>query len=293
MQVKNLAKRFGTTEALRGVDLSLARGSIIGLLGPNGSGKSTLMRIVSGLVKPDAGKVLWNGQTLPFPYFAIRRRCGVMIETPAIFPYLNAVENIQLSAHYLGIDLTNSQTTEILNRVGLLETRRDPVSKYSQGMKQRLGVAIALVNKPELLILDEPFNGLDPVGTKTLRRLIVELANEEGVAILLSSHQLHEIEFLCDRIVMMKKGLVFKEGSLLELNQGQPSMHLLECSSIDEAMTALSHFRVERNNDGQLSVWLTHEEVPLAIERLVAASISIYRITPEHRLESLFENSEK
>lgn len=250
------------------------------------------MRIISGLVKPDAGAIRWYGKQLEFPYFNIRRNCGVMTESPALFPYLNATENVQISARYLGVDLSYSEIGNMLHEVGLTEKRKDPVAKYSQGMKRRLGIAIALLNKPELLILDEPFNGLDPLGIKLLRTLITHRAKRENVAILLSSHQLNEIEFLCDRIAVIKKGKIVKEGSLLEIHQGAACMHTLECSDISKAATLLSAYRPRQVNEGQLSLWLTREEAPEAVKRMVAAHIAIYRLTPEHRLENLFEKAE-
>lgn len=260
------------------------------MLGPNGSGKSTSLRSLCGLIRLDAGEIEWTGKPIAFPNRELVANCGTLIERPSLFPYLSAAKNLQLSARYLGLELSRSRTENLLQQVGLPIDRKSPVSTFSQGMKQRLGLAIALINEPALLILDEPFNGLDPIGLKTIRELLQNLSREKGTTILLSSHQLHEIEFLCDRIALMKDGRAHSTGTLDSLANNKPYKYLLECSRIEDSMTMLKEFQCKKTSEREIMLWARRESVPQLIDRLVQSDVQIYRFSPQQRLEDLFND---
>ena len=209
MEVQNIYKSYGDLEVLRGVSMHCAPGEMVGLLGGNGAGKTTLFKIIFGLIQPDSGTV-----TLPQHH---AKPLGGIIEKPGLYEYLSAAENIKLFAGLQGINATKAFTNECLSQVGLDLKRNDPVSRFSMGMKQRLAIAIALLNQPAVLVLDEPFNGLDPVGVAALRDLILELCEEKKLAIILSSHITEELAKCCHRLYVLKGGEMIHSGPTQEI----------------------------------------------------------------------------
>ena len=209
MEVQNIYKSYGDLEVLRGVSMHCAPGEMVGLLGANGAGKTTLFKIIFGLIQPDSGTV-----TLPQHH---AKPLGGIIEKPGLYEYLSAAENIKLFAGLQGINATEAFTNECLSQVGLDLKRNDPVSRFSMGMKQRLAIAIALLNQPAVLVLDEPFNGLDPVGVAALRDLILELCEEKKLAIILSSHITEELAKCCHRLYVLKGGEMIHSGPTQEI----------------------------------------------------------------------------
>ena len=210
-----LSKSFGKLEAVKNLNLELRRGEVFGFLGPNGAGKSTTVGMILGLIAPTAGSIELFGVKQDGHHWTALRRIGAIIEEPAFYPYLSGWDNLAVLAKSIG-DIPKSKITEVLERVTLLDRAKDQYGHYSMGMKQRLGIASTLLRDPELIILDEPTNGLDPAGTKEIRDLIPKLAHESR-AVLLCSHLLHEVEMVCDHVAIVKHGTVIANAPIKEL----------------------------------------------------------------------------
>jgi ABC-2 type transport system ATP-binding protein len=216
VEVSGLTKRYGDTLAVDGVDLTVLPGEVYGFLGPNGAGKTTTLRILTGLISPTSGTVRVLGGS---PGQAqVLARIGSMIESPAFYPYLSGLDNLRVLAEYA--EVPRPRITEVLALVDLADRARDRFSTYSLGMKQRLGIAAALLKDPELVILDEPTNGLDPAGMRDMRRLIRELG-ADGRTVLLSSHLLGEVQQICDRVGIISEGRMVAEHTVDELRTEQ------------------------------------------------------------------------
>ena len=215
IEAHGLRKAYGEVVAVDQVDLVVERGRVYGALGPNGSGKSTTVRMLLGLAKPDKGEVKLFGKPLKHDSSSLLKRVGAVVETPAFVPYLSGRDNLKLLAKYTP-GPTNSTIEQTLERVNLSEAAHRRFKNYSLGMKQRLGIAAAILNDPELIVLDEPTNGLDPQGTREVRALIPELA-AEGRTIVLCSHLLYEVEQVCDAVTIFQKGRVVAQGRTKDL----------------------------------------------------------------------------
>ena len=240
IDAQGLEKRYGTTIAVSNVDLVVERGHIHGILGPNGSGKSTTVRMLLGLAKPDAGRVNLFGQPISNLSVELLRRVGSVVETPSFVPYLSGRDNLKLLEFYTpGSD--GRAVESVLERVHLLEAAGRRFKTYSLGMKQRLGIAAALLNNPELVILDEPTNGLDPQGTREVRELIPELA-AEGRTVLLCSHLLAEVELVCDAVTIFQRGRVVAHGLTRDLIGGKSRLEV-RTPDTDAAEAALRSSR--------------------------------------------------
>ena len=230
LSTERLSKHFGRLTAVQDLHLEVYRGDVFGLLGPNGSGKATTLRMVLGLIWPTAGQINLFG--IPMTDDAVRRaalqRIGAIVEQPAFYPYLNGRENLQGVATYAGLpnnSATQARIEEVLIQVGLAPRAKDAYKRYSLGMKQRLGIAAALLTQPELIILDEPTNGLDPAGMVEVRALIGQLA-QRGITVLLSSHLLHEVQQVCTRVAILNRGALITQGEVTQLLAGQGGIQL-------------------------------------------------------------------
>lgn len=215
LQTYHLKKYFGSIHAVEDISLSVKRGEIFGFLGPNGAGKTTTISMILGLTYPTAGEVEIFGERVTPQHNQILRRVGTLVGTSALMLAFSARRNLQTLC-YLYLDLPAKRLDQVLEQVGLGSVGNRPVSKFSTGMKQRMGLALALLKQPDLLILDEPTNGMDPAGMQEIRLLLRSLA-EQGTTIFLSSHLLHEMELLCDRVAVIQKGKVLAEGVVSEL----------------------------------------------------------------------------
>jgi ABC-type multidrug transport system ATPase subunit len=220
IETRGLVKRFAEANAVDGIDLDVPAGGVYGFLGPNGAGKTTTIRILVGLLWPTRGTSRIFGEAVA-PGAPVLDRVGSLIERPALYPYLSAFENVRVfgTAHGLGPDILASRIGESLDRVGLGSVARRKAGGFSTGMRQRLALAIALIGRPDLVILDEPTNGLDPNGVVDVRELIARLA-ADGVTVFLSSHVLPEVEQLCDRVAILREGRIVAEGSTGDLLGG-------------------------------------------------------------------------
>jgi ABC-2 type transport system ATP-binding protein len=287
VQTEGLGKRFGTRAALDGVDLEVPRGCAFGFLGPNGAGKTTLIRLLLGLAEPTAGSVRLLGRDLRGARAAALARVGAIIEEPRFHPHLTGSENLDVHAAAREPG-ARARIDGALARVGLAARADDRVKTYSLGMRQRLGVARCLLADPELLILDEPMNGLDPAGILELRRLIRELV-DEGRTVLLSSHLLDEVEKTCDVAAIVDRGRIVAQGSIGELVRGGPRAIDIVCHSAVEAASLLAAVPgVARASDheGSLRVTLSPEApvdreiVTELLRRLLDHGVAVERVAP-------------
>jgi ABC-2 type transport system ATP-binding protein len=245
-----LTKHFGKLEAVKGLNLELRRGQVLGFLGPNGAGKSTTVGMILGLVAPTAGSIELFGHRLEGDRWPLLRRVGAVIEEPAFYPYLSGWDNLEALSTAIG-GIPRAKIAEVLERVNLADRSRDHYGHYSMGMKQRLGIASTLLRDPELIILDEPTSGLDPAGTKEVRDLIPRLAHENR-GVLLCSHLLHEVEQVCDRVAIIKQGVMLASAPIDELlTQGR--MLRIKVDNPEQAAAILSGLpwikSVKREND--------------------------------------------
>lgn len=220
LKVRNVAKAFNGREMIHGMNLSVERGMIYGLLGVNGAGKTTTFKMITGLLRPDSGEIIFSGTSVSGQDKGFLREMGILIETPVFYEHLSARENLELHLQYMGCGVDKIE--EVLNRAGLQNTGRQPVSKFSLGMRQRLAIARAISHEPKLLVLDEPVNGLDPVGIRQMRELFLSLARESGMALLISSHILSEIEHVADWVGVLADGSIAKEVSMAQVRKDCP-----------------------------------------------------------------------
>ena len=216
LDVVGIEKKFGRKKVLRGVSLHLQRGEVFGFLGPNGAGKTTLIRIILGLIRPEQGSVCINGYNITKNFKRAIAHVGAIVESPKFYPYLSGYQNMLLAKN-LHPHIPESEIHEKLSAVGLADRGKDKVITYSLGMKQRLGIARALINNPKIVFLDEPMNGLDPQGMHDIRMLIKKLQREDDLTFFITSHLLHEVEQVCDTIAVLKEGRVVASGNIAEL----------------------------------------------------------------------------
>ena len=269
IETRGLTKTYGTVRALDGLDLSIPRGGVYGVLGPNGAGKSTLFRILLGLIRASDGTATVMGGGVGD--VAAMRRMGSMIETPRFPPYMTARQVLRWLALEHGV-AAEADVPRWLDRVGLTEAADRKVRGFSVGMLQRLGVAGALLSKPELVILDEPTSGMDPPGIQEMRALIRSLADDDGVTVVLASHQLLEVQRVCDRVAIMNRGKLVREGAVSELTATGERLRL-SVKPVERVMEILGAKGV-MDGAGVLA-HVTHAEAPALIRALVEAGIEI------------------
>ena len=278
-----LTKRYGSVCAVQSVDIDVREGDRYGLLGPNGSGKTTLVRMLLGLVYATSGEIEVMGQRMPRHAHEVLPQIGALIEEPAAYPHLSGRANLSLldAAGPGGMAARRTRrqrVDEVLEQVGLAGVGRRPVKAYSLGMRQRLGLAAALLRKPRLLVLDEPGNGLDPRGIRDLRELIIGL-NETGVTVFLSSHLLAEVEQLCTRVGVLDAGRLVLQEDLAVL--GAPTGQVLVDTPDADRVAALLDGQVERRDGQQLLV--RGADAASLNARLVGAGLRVNAIGPRHR----------
>jgi ABC-2 type transport system ATP-binding protein len=290
-----LRKRYGRQQAVEDVSLEVARGEVVGLLGPNGAGKSSVIKMLLGLVHPDAGEVLLLGHPATDP--AARARVGYLPELFRYQPWLSATEVLTLHVRLSGIDVSTQEQRDCLALVGLADRAGDRLGGFSKGMQQRLGLAVALVARPELVLLDEPTSALDPLGRADVRDIVLSLKSR-GVAVLLNSHLIGEVERVCDRAVILDRGRVAASGTLFELlGLRELRLQLTDLSAAAQARLAATG-QAEREGDWY-TVALPADDlgtaVPDLIADLVALGVRIHavepgRITLEERLLSILRD---
>lgn len=216
LKINNLSKTYRNGRGIKAISFQVHKGDIYGLLGPNGSGKTTTMKIITGLSRADQGDVQIFGSSVENDGVKSLEQVGCLIEAPAIFEYLSAKKNLENAAAYYS-DIKAPHIADILKQTGLLQYQNDKVKEFSLGMKQRLGLALALLSNPKLVILDEPANGLDIEGMVAIREIIMEQAKLKGITFLISSHLAHELELICNKIAIMKDGYLLKTTTMKEV----------------------------------------------------------------------------
>ena len=281
-----LTKRYGDRLAVDEVSLTVRRGEVYGFLGPNGAGKTTTLRMLLGLVRPTSGSARVLGHHPGHPQAVAG--VGALVEGPGFYPYLSGRDNLRVMARYRGIGGTEVETA--LGRLDLRERGGDSFTSYSLGMKQRLGVAAALLGDPELLVLDEPTNGLDPAGMADMRRLIVDLAMQ-GQTVLLSSHMLSEVQEICDRVGVISAGRLLTESTVAEL-RGATSV-IVRATPADvalaTAMGVAGDDAVRLLDDGGLQLDVDPTRTPALTRALVEAGVAVHEIRHSERsLEEVF-----
>jgi ABC-2 type transport system ATP-binding protein len=237
LAVESLRKLFGRTAALRGIDFTIDGPGVYGFLGPNGAGKTTTFKLICGLLRPTAGRVLIDGADVQRQHGRAVARLGVQFDGPVFYPYLSGRDNLRVVARWLGLEL-EARIGELLSTVGLSGAAERRVGGYSWGMKQRLGLAAALLSEPKLLLLDEPTSGLDPAGIADMRGLLPRLANEQGRCVLLSSHRMDEVEQVCDHVTIIHHGEIVARGTPESL-AAQDNLIEIECERADAAAKLL------------------------------------------------------
>ena len=290
LATENLCKCFGAARVVSDLNLRVPRGSIYGFLGPNGAGKTTTIRLLLSLLRPDRGEVSIFGRDLRRHRKAILKRIGSLVDAPSVYPHLTGRENLQVLTRLLNIRPT--RIDEVLRQVELLDAQNKKAGQYSQGMKQRLGLAMALLNAPEILILDEPSNGLDPAGIRDVRELLKRLPSQHGTTVLVSSHLLSEIELVASHLGIINHGNLVFQGPIQELRRNRCGHALLRTNNPGAALELLNRNGVLCRLDGDGVVDLETSlprDTARANRLLVEAGFEVYAIeTRSHRLEDLF-----
>jgi ABC-2 type transport system ATP-binding protein len=283
----NLTKVIGDRTIVDNVSFELHRGEVFGFLGPNGAGKTTTIRMLVGLIKPTAGSVTICGYELRRDFEKAMRCIGCIVENPDLYRFMTGRENLEHFARMLRAP--GSDVARVASLVALEHRLDQRVGTYSLGMRQRLGIAQALLGDPNVLILDEPANGLDPAGIREIRTLLRALAADRQMAVFVSSHLLAEVELMCDRVAIIHKGRILKEGSVRELISGRREMEL-RVDDVARASSLLADRNVaHRVDDGTIDVAIDEAEAPPLIEELVRNGVAIFHAQRKvHTLEELF-----
>jgi ABC-type multidrug transport system ATPase subunit len=292
IDVIGLTKSFGANKAVDELNLSVYEGDVFGFLGPNGAGKSTTIRMILSLIRPDSGQIKIFGKNLLDDRISILNRIGCIIEKPDFYKYLTARKNLKLLAHYNGVDASNKKIDEVIELVGLQGRSDESVKGYSHGMKQRLGIAQALIHDPDLIILDEPTTGLDPQGIIDIRNLILYLSKEKGKTVFLSSHILYEIELVANRMAILNKGKLVVQGEVKSLLNSEDSIVEIQLDRLQDAKSKLKEkFNVDSlilDSTTSLQCKMDANNIPLIVSFLVENGFQIYQVNTRRHLEDLF-----
>ena len=292
IDVKNISKEFRDVKAVDNLSFKVEERQVYGFLGQNGAGKSTTIRMLLTLVKPTSGEIEIFGMNLLKHRKEILRQVGAIIERPDLYKYLSALENIRIFAAMSGVKISEKKLKEQLEKVGLAERIHSKVKTYSQGMKQRLGIAIALVHDPRLIILDEPTNGLDPQGIADVRNLILHLSKDLGKTLLISSHLLGEMELIADSMLIIDKGKKVIEGKVNDLFD--PAETVVELKTTDDTLayeklqqSLVKKYLTEKRNDC-ITLKLHRRDVPSIMKEIVQMNIDVISFYSKHSLEDYF-----
>ncbi len=291
IRVANLSKQFKEIHAVEDLSFTVNEGDVYGFLGQNGAGKSTTIRMLLTLVRPTTGDIRIFEKELSSHRKEILKEIGAVIEKPDLYKFLSAYDNLSIFARMSGIKPTRKFLMERLQMVGLEERSHSKVKTFSQGMKQRLGIAVALVHDPKLIILDEPTNGLDPQGIADMRNLILNLSREMGKTVLISSHLLSEIELVANRMLIIHKGKKMVEGNVAELLDPSRSLVRIETGDDEAAAEKLRNSRWSSfllPDARGLELKMNREQVPQLITDLVSMEVQLLSVNPMHSLEDYF-----
>lgn len=294
VQLRHATKRIGSKNIVKDLSFDIPAGEVFGFLGPNGAGKTTTIRMMVGLIKISQGDILIKGQSITKDFNKAIRNVGAIVENPDLYQYLTGYQNLKHYARMVS-GVTKARINEIVEIVGLKDRLHDKVKTYSLGMRQRLGIAQALLHSPSLLILDEPTNGLDPAGIHELRNYLKKLAHEEGVAVFVSSHLLSEMELMCDRVGVLQDGRLVGIQSIRDLIHKNGASRV--CITVEPAQTeqakgliaALNKTALPAERPGQLLIQMNKDEIPTVNKHLMDGGIQVYSIQmQEQTLEAKF-----
>ena len=292
IRVKDLSKHFGDLKAVSNLSFSVGEGQVYGFLGQNGAGKSTTIRMLMTLIEPTGGEIEIFGMNLRKHRKEILRQTGAIIEKPDLYKYLTAKENIRIFSRLSGVKSTDKQIMDQLDLVGLADRAGSKVKTYSQGMKQRLGLACALIHNPGLIILDEPSNRLDPQGIADMRQLILHLSRDLGKTLLVSSHLLSEMEMVADNMLIIHKGEKVVEGKVSELLDPEKTVVELITPDIEAAMSVLKDSSwqqaLKEPVKGTVRLECNRKEIPALNKLLVEKGIPVQSLRPLNSLEDYF-----
>ncbi|MBO9632888.1 MAG: ABC transporter ATP-binding protein [Chitinophagaceae bacterium] len=290
--VNHLSKYYQDIKAVDDISFTVNKGDVYGFLGQNGAGKSTTIRMLLTLIQPTAGTIEIFGMDIRKHREEILRQVGAVIERPDLYKYLSALENLRLFAKLSGLKLSEAQLMSQLERVGLQDRATSKVHTFSQGMKQRLGIAVALAHDPQLVILDEPTNGLDPQGIADIRNLVVSLSREHGKTVLVSSHLLNEIELTATRMIIINKGKKVAEGALKDLFDPSQMLIELRVANAEHTRVQLQQSAWDKQmiqqQDSLFTFRMSEADVPVLIADLVSMGVAINSLQPRHSLEAYF-----
>lgn len=289
LELKNVSKSFGKRKIIDNLNLEVEEGEIYGFLGPNGSGKTTTIKMILRLINSDSGEIKVNGYDTKKQFEKAMECIGAIVENPDLYKYMSGIDNLRLHARIRNID--EKRIKEVLELVELKGREKDKVGKYSLGMKQRLGLALTLLHKPKVLILDEPTNGLDPAGIKKLRDILKEISHKDGVAVFVSSHILSEMQLMCDRVAVLDNGKIVKVEKISDTNEEKEEVVEIKVRNIEKAVKILKEefnldVKIENN---KINITVRTEKLPEVIKKLAIADTEIQLVIPkEHTLEDIF-----
>jgi len=292
IEVRGLTKKFRNLIAVNNLDLNVYRGDVFGFLGPNGAGKSTTIRMLLSLIKPTVGTIKIFGMDIRHDRAKIYKKVGAIVEKPDFYLYLSAYKNMEILGKMSGGDTSKKKIMEMLELVGLSKRYKSKVKTYSHGMKQRLGIAQALLHDPELIILDEPTTGLDPQGMKEIRDLILYLSKEKNKTIFLSSHILREVELIASRMIIINKGTTQVEGTVEDLLKSDKVEVSFEVDRTEEALEAIKNsswqnqFKDAVKNE--MAFVLTKTEIAELNKFLIEKGFAVSAVVPVRSLEDYF-----
>ena len=276
LEVESINKHFGSKQVLYDVSFSLEEGEILGFIGPNGAGKTTTIKLILGLQTIESGTVKINGFDVVTDFERAIARVGAIVESPDTYMYMSGRANLKLMADYYG-DVTEERINEVIDLIGLGKRIDDKVSKYSLGMRQRLGIGCALLHSPNLLILDEPNNGLDPEGIKEVRELLIKLAKKENIGILISSHNLAELDNFVTNACIIQNGRIVTTSSIEDLKKGEKSSFVFDLDKTDGLEKVItSEYQVMKNN--MVKVFIDREDVPGLLNKLLKNKYKVYEV---------------
>lgn len=294
LELKNVNKSFGKRKVIDNISLDVKEGEIYGFLGPNGSGKTTTIKMILRLIDSDSGEIKVNGFDTKRQFEKAMECIGAIVENPDMYKYMSGIDNLKLHARIRNID--EKRIDEVLEMVELKGREKDKVGKYSLGMKQRLGLALTLLHKPKVLILDEPTNGLDPAGIKKLRDILKEIAHKEGVAVFVSSHILSEMQLMCDKVAVIDSGKVVK---IEEITKQEEKIETVEIKAkkLEKAVQIIKEKFNDlevKKSDNSIEITIQTEILPKIVKELAIADTEIKAVIPkEHSLEDIFFDATK
>ena len=294
IEIKNLSKHFREIKAVDDLSLTVYRGDVFGFLGPNGAGKSTTIRMLLSLIRPTGGEIKLFEKSLASDRLSILKNIGAIVEKPDFYGYLSAFKNLEILGRLSRTDVSRKRIMEVLEFVGLEKRFKSKVKTFSHGMKQRLGLAQALIHNPDLIILDEPTTGLDPQGMKEIRELILHLSQEQNKTILLSSHILSEVEIVASRMIILNKGKKIVEGTVSELLNRDELQVTLEVENYEAAGQVIKESKwiakLKTSSNNRLVFTLMQNEISELNTFLVQKGVRVNALIPTRSLEDYFLN---